>query len=524
MDNQTLTGANLIGATASSLGTDTYAVSSRHDGVPLSPSFSIATKGEVALAAEKAAEAFPIYSRLSGTKRAEFLDLIANGIEGLGDSLLQRAHAESGLPLPRLTGERGRTCGQLRIFANLLREGSWVDARIDSADPKRVPPKPDLRRMLMPIGPVVVFGASNFPLAFSVAGGDTASALAAGCPVIVKAHPAHPGTSEMVGRVICEAVATLGLPEGTFSLVHGDAAVGRALVERSEIYAVGFTGSLAAGRALFNAAAARPRPIPVYAEMGSVNPLFVMEDALAARGAALAKGYADSLTLGVGQFCTNPGVVVGLAGAAFDSFLTEAALKLQEVSPGLMLTDAICARYEEGISRWFSHADVEPVSARSEVAGKAMPALVSVTGAAFLADSSLAEEVFGPGALAIKCSSPAEMIEVAATLEGQLTATVHFETADAFLTNELWPVLSRGAGRVIANGFPTGVEVNPSMQHGGPYPATTDSRSTSVGTAAIFRFVRPVAFQDAPEGLLPSELRGENPLGIWRLVDGVQTK
>jgi NADP-dependent aldehyde dehydrogenase len=516
-----LTGSNFIGGTPSARGAERIRASARQDGRALDPEFVLATAEEVAEAARAAAQAFPAYAALPAESRAAFLDAIATQIEGLGDALIGRAHAESGLPVARLTGERGRTCGQLRMFAALIREGSWVDARIDRAQPDRAPlPKPDIRRMLVPIGPVAVFGASNFPLAFSVAGGDTASALAAGSPVVVKGHPAHPGTSEMVARAVLAAAEETGIPTGVLSLVHGGEAVGRALVERPEIEAVAFTGSRAAGRALYDLGAARPRPIPVFAEMGSVNPFFVLPGALRERGEAIAKGYADSLTLGVGQFCTNPGVLVGVKSDEFTALLEGVAERLDEVAPGTMLTDAICSRYASGVTEWSAHEAVRPVFRGK---GASAPALFATSGQEFLQHPDLAEELFGPAAIAVECADLTELRSVAEALNGQLTATVHRSPEDADTLRELLPTLARIAGRIVVDGYPTGVEVCPSMQHGGPYPATTDSRSTSVGTAAILRFARPVAFQGLADEFLPEELQDANPRAIWRTVDGKLT-
>lgn len=515
------TGGNFLGGQTSHAGADTFTVASRIDGAQLSPAFAVATEEEVATAVVLAADAFPAYSAKSPAERAAFLEAIATEIEALGDALLERAHHESGLPLPRLTGERGRTCGQLRQFASVIRDGSWVDARIDHADAQRTPPKPDIRRMLVALGPVAVFGASNFPLAFSVAGGDTASALAAGCPVVFKAHPAHPGTCELVARAIVKAAESTGMPSGVFGMVHGAASVGVTLAKQPALEAIAFTGSQAAGRALFDLAAARPKPIPVYAEMGSVNPVFVLPGAIQERGDAIAKGYAESLTLGVGQFCTNPGVLVGVASDEFDRFLTHIGEHLANVAPGTMLTEGICDRFAEGRKQWETNALLTPVFEGGDVPGKATPALFSTTGRNLLDHPHLAEENFGPGALAVRCESIDELMAVAETMEGQLTATLQVADGDRPETAKLLPMLARFAGRVLVNGFPTGVEVSPSMQHGGPYPATTDSRSTSVGTAAILRFARPVAYQGVPDDLLPEELREANPRGIRRTVDGV---
>jgi len=468
------------------------------------------------------------YRQLSPERRAEFLDRIADAIERAGE-LLEVANLETALPLERLAGERARTAGQLRLFANLVREGSWVDARIDRAVPDRKPlPKPDIRRMLIPIGPVAVFGASNFPLAFSVAGGDTASALAAGCPVVVKAHPAHPATSEIAARAVIDAAAAAGMPPGVFSLIQStrnDVAI--ALVQHPRTRAVGFTGSLRAGRALFDAAARRPSPIPVYAEMGSVNPVFLLPGALAERAEAIAEGLAASVTLGVGQFCTNPGVVVGVASESFDRFVRRLESLIRDARPGTMLYPALLQSYEAGVLRLSAVDGTTTVRASAGGQGQescALPSLFDTTAQTFLRHPELSEEVFGPSTVVVRCGSREEMDAVARRLDGQLTATIHGTPAD--LTGHAWlvSILEDKAGRLVVNGFPTGVEVCAAMQHGGPYPATTDSRTTSVGTAAIHRFARPVAYQNFPPSSLPAELQDANPRGIWRLVDGAMTK
>jgi 2,5-dioxopentanoate dehydrogenase len=488
--------------------------------------FEEASSGHVNRAADAAARTFDSYRRLPAEARAAFLDRIAAEIETNGD-LITAAQAETALPTPRLTGERARTAGQLRMFAALVREGSWVDARIDRALPQRTPlPRPDIRRMLIPIGPVAVFGASNFPLAFSVAGGDTASALAAGCPVVVKAHPAHPATSEIAARAIIAAAAASGIPSGVFSLLHSTRNdIARALVQHPHVKAVGFTGSLRAGRALFDAATARSEPIPVYAEMGSVNPVFVLPGALAERTAAVAEGLKDSVTLGVGQFCTNPGLTVGIGNERFDTFVQQLDSLMRIAPAGTMLTPAICRSYEAGVTRL---SDIKGVSTtRSSTTAQdwqVLPSLFVTDAAVFLQHQQIGEEVFGPSTVVVRCGSRDELEAVARQLEGQLTATIHGTPADLEEYASLVSILEHKAGRLIVNGFPTGVEVCPSMQHGGPYPATTDSRSTSVGTAAIHRFARPVAYQNFPQSLLPAELQDGNPRGIWRLVDGELTK
>ena len=485
-----------------------------------------ASPADVDSAAAAAAGAFEGYRRVPADARAAFLDRIAMAIEA-NDELIDAAHAETALPVPRLTGERARTANQLRMFAALVREGSWVDARIDRALPARTPlPKPDIRRMLIPIGPVAVFGASNFPLAFSVAGGDTASALAAGCPVVVKAHPAHPATSDIAARAIVDAARSAGLPAGVFSLLQSTRNdIARALVQHPQITAVGFTGSLRAGRALFDAAADRPEPIPVYAEMGSVNPVFVLPGAVAERAAAIAAGLKDSVTMGVGQFCTNPGLTIGVGDERFDAFVQQLDGQMSAAPSGTMLTPAICRAYEAGIQR-LRGLDGVSTTRSSQTSGEAqaLPALFVTDAGAFLRHREIGEEVFGPSTVVVRCGSREDLEAVATQLEGQLTATIHGTAADLEEYAWLVSILERKAGRLLMNGFPTGVEVCPSMQHGGPYPATTDSRSTSVGTAAINRFARPVAYQNFPQSLLPPELQDANPRGIWRLVDGQLTK
>jgi alpha-ketoglutaric semialdehyde dehydrogenase len=491
--------------------------------------FREATAEEIDHAVDAADAVFPTYRATTAEQKAAFLERIAEEILGLGDALIERAHQETALPAARLIGERGRTVGQLRLFASVLREGSWVEARIDTALPDRQPlPRPDLRRMLFPLGPVAVFGASNFPLAFSVAGGDTASALAAGCPVIVKAHPAHPGTSEMAAQAVQAAAEATGMPAGVFSLLHGGRDAGMHLVRHPRLQAVGFTGSLTAGRALFDAAAARPRPIPVYAEMGSINPVFVLPGALAERAEKIATGLAQSVTLGVGQFCTNAGLVAGVRSDAFDAFLRQTADAITRTAPGSMLYDGLCRNYAEGIARLAGTDRVheEGRSATEADPGKAQAAAMvfSTDAETFLTEETLSDEVFGPSTLIVACQTAEELSAVAQRLDGQLTVTVHGTTEDFARYGDLLSLLETKAGRLIINGFPTGVEVSPAMQHGGPYPATTDSRSTSVGTAAIGRFARPVCYQDFPQSLLPVELRDDNPRGLLRLVDGHWTQ
>jgi NADP-dependent aldehyde dehydrogenase len=490
--------------------------------------FEEASRAHVDDALAAAQQASHDYRRLSAEARAAFLDRIADELER-ADGLLDAAHRETALPPERLAAERGRTASQLRMFATLVRDGSWVDARIDRALPDRKPlPKPDIRRMLVPIGPVAVFGASNFPLAFSVAGGDTAAALAAGCPVVVKAHPAHPATSELAARAIIAAVNASGMPAGAFSLLQSTRHdVATALVRHPYTKAVGFTGSLRAGRALFDAAVARPDPIPVYAEMGSVNPVFVLPGAVAERAEAIAEGLKASVTLGVGQFCTNPGLTIGIDDERFEQFIRRMEVLIGEAQPGTMLYPAIFASYEAGVHRLSAidgtHTTRSALGAGAQE-GQARPSLFTTGARTFIRHRELGEELFGPSTVIIRCGSRDEMEAVARGLDGQLTATIHGTPADLAEHASLMAILADKAGRLIVNGFPTGVEVCPSMQHGGPYPATTDSKSTSVGTAAIHRFARPVAYQNFPQSSLPAELQDANPRGIWRLVDGEMTR
>jgi NADP-dependent aldehyde dehydrogenase len=500
------------------------------DSQALDPEFHEVGLTAVDAALEAAEDAFVTFRKTSPEQRAAFLEQIADEIVAIGDVLLERAHRETGLPLDRLTGERGRTVGQLRLFAQIVREGSWVDARVDTALPDRRPvPKPDLRRMLIPLGPVIVFGSSNFPLAFSVAGGDTASALAAGNPVIVKAHRAHPGTSELVASAVVKAIEVCGLPPGVFSMLHGSGAeVGTALVRHPLAKAAGFTGSRTAGRALFDAAAARPEPIPVFAEMSSLNPVFLLPGALRERFNQIADGLKNSLTMGVGQFCTKPGLVFAVGGEDLQEFAQALAGGIRGVMPATMLHPGICESYNKGVDTLNSvrgvvvlaTAETEPDRTKTHGA-----AVVFATDAEnFLKHPELQEEVFGPAALIIDVPDVKALTSVARQLEGQLTATIHGNADDLAAASELIDVLERKAGRLLVNGYPTGVEVCPSMHHGGPYPATTDERFTSVGTAAIQRFVRPVCYQSFPADALPPELRNGNPHGIMRLVNGSLTR
>ncbi|HEU4767254.1 MAG TPA: aldehyde dehydrogenase (NADP(+)) [Pyrinomonadaceae bacterium] len=477
----------------------------------LLPNYFSAGRAEVDHAAQLAHAAFATYSQTTGPQRARFLRAIAANIEALGDELISRANAETALPEARLRNETGRTCNQLRLFADLVEEGSWVDARIDRGDPDRKPlPKPDVRSMWRPIGPVVVFGASNFPLAFSVAGGDTASALAAGCPVIVKAHPAHPGTSELVGLALTEAVRNCGLPEGVFSLLYDAGTdVARTLVQHPLINAGGFTGSRAGGRSLFDLAVSRPEPIPFYAEMSSVNPVFILPGALRERSDQIATGLHASVTLGAGQFCTNPGLVLLADNEDCDAFVEKLGELMSGTAEQTMLTPGITTNYRNGLSARMNHSTCQTIGSS---------ALFKTTATDFLAHPELAEELFGPSTLVVVYTD--QLVELVKALEGQLTATIHGSEEDLRTQADLIRLLEAKAGRLVFNGFPTGVEVGHAMVHGGPYPATSDGRYTSVGTRAIYRFARQVCYQDFPNNALPPELQDENPLAIVRLVDG----
>jgi len=521
-----LHGKNIIGDKLVAGGEESFRARSPLDNQPLEPDFYHASLANVDEAMELAESAFARFSATSGAARAVLLERIGEEIIALGDTLIERCHAETGLPKERLVGERARTVSQLGMFAALVREGSWVDARIDTAQPDRKPaPKPDLRRMLIPLGPVVVFGASNFPLAFSVAGGDTASALAAGCPVVVKAHEAHPGTSELVAMAIRAAVAATGLPPGVFSMLHGAGPViGTALVKHSHTRAVGFTGSSAGGRALFDAAASRREPIPVFAEMSSLNPVFILPGALRERGEAIAEGLKVSVTLGVGQFCTKPGLFFGINGKDWDLLEQSLARLVEESLPGTMLHFGICESYQKLIAHaaetdgvdFVAKSKMHPNAAKTQ----GHTVIMKTSAHNFLQKAGLREEVFGPFALLVTSQSLAELETIALSLNGQLTATVHASPEDFREAALLLKILERKAGRLIINGFPTGVEVCPSMHHGGPYPATTDARFTSIGTAAVLRFARPVCFQNFANAYLPEALRNDNPLGIRRLVNG----
>jgi NADP-dependent aldehyde dehydrogenase len=524
-----LHGKSLIAGTPGAKSARTFHAVSPLDSQRLGPAFHESPLEDVAQALELADAAFLTLRAGGAEPRAALLEKIAEEILALGDALLERAHRETGLPLDRLTGERGRTVGQLRLFAQVAREGSWCDARIDTALPDRQPlPRPDLRRVLVPLGPVVVFGASNFPLAFSVAGGDTASAFAAGNPVIVKAHPAHPGTGELVADAIARAVEACGLPSGTFSFLHGGVEVAHALVKHPLTRAVGFTGSYHAGRALFDSAVSRPEPIPVFAEMSSVNPVFVLPGALRERGAQIAEGLKNSALLGVGQFCTKPGIVFAVGGPELQSFAAKLTELIEASAPATMLHAGIRDAFQKSIDALakvpgavaLATSEVEAVTEKTQ----GEPAAFATDLDDFLSQPELRREIFGPATLLVDAPDLAGLVQAARGLEGQLTATLHATPDDLAAAGELLAVLERKAGRLLINGFPTGVEVSPAMHHGGPFPATTDTRFTSVGTAAIQRFARPVCFQNFSANALPAELQNENPRGIMRLVNGTLTR
>ena len=520
----TLTGKSIIGSTLSESKGGAFNAVDPSSGQKLEPDFYEASDDEINRAIQLATTAYATYRRKSGKEKADFLDAIGDEINALGDELIRRAMQETGLPEARLTGERARTVNQLKLFGALLREGSWADARVDLADPERKPlPRPDIRSMLRPLGPAGVFGASNFPLAFSVAGGDTASALAAGCTVVVKAHPSHPGTSELVGMAIQRAVQKTGMPEGTFSMLNGHTTrVGLAIVRHPDIRAIGFTGSFHGGKALFDEAVKREVPIPVYAEMGSTNPVFILPGALAERRDAIVRDLAASVTLGTGQFCTNPGLVVLENSDAAKTFKTQFAETISAITPGVMLNTRIQQSYEEGIGRLGNTTTVR-VLAKGTAQGNGClgaAAFLEVDGSDFLKDESLEQEVFGPSTLAVDAMDRSQLLEIAKNLSGHLTATVHGTQEDLMEYRELLEILEQKVGRLLINGYPTGVEVCHAMVHGGPWPATSDSHTTSVGTLAIRRFCRPVCYQAFPDELLPDELKADNPLGILRLVNG----
>jgi len=524
-----LSGRSLIGFREGGGSAEPMFATDPTTGQRLEPGFIGATAEEVELAARLAADAFVSYSKTSGRDRSALLRKIATKIESIAGEVVERAGKETALPPARLQGETARTCAQLRLFAQVAEEGSWAAARIDRADPDRKPaPKPDIRSLLRPLGPVVVFGASNFPLAFSVAGGDTASALAAGNTVIVKAHAAHPGTSELVGQMVRESVRECGLPEGVFSLLFGSGAqIGTALMKHPLVRAGGFTGSRAAGRTLMDVAAARPEPIPFYAEMSSTNPVFLLPGALRERGENIAAGLHTSFTMGAGQFCTKPGMVFLPHGNEAAAFTDKLRQLVAASTPFHLLTKSIHSSYDSALAARKTDAGVTLVAEAPKVAehaGFAVNSALFETDAEAFLGSHLDAEIFGPTTLLVRHSNRGQILEIARGLEGHLTATIHGTEQDLRDFADLIAILEGKVGRLVFNGFPTGVEVCHAMVHGGPYPSTSDGRSTSVGTRAIFRFTRPVCYQGFPDDALPEELKDSNPLGIWRMVDGEMTR
>lgn len=513
-----IAGAEVVGTAGS------YSAVNPSSGQELEPSFSALSVEQLDQVTAAAAAAFPAYRSVTPAQRAAFLDAISDAVAALGDALLERAQVESGLAIQRLTGERARTCAQLRLFAEVVRQGDHLGVRIDPALPDRQPlPRPDLRTCWVPLGPVVVFGASNFPLAFSTAGGDTAAALAAGCPVVVKAHPAHPGTAELVARAVTDAARSTGMPAGVFSLVHGlGTAVGSALVQDPRVQAVGFTGSRQGGLALVAAATARPRPIPVYAEMSSTNPVVLLEGAVRSNATGLAAAYLDSLTLGSGQFCTNPGLVFVPRSHAGDTFVAAVGEAGASTVGQTMLTPEIGEAYLTGRSTRMADGRLRLVAQGAPGPGANAPAsaVLEVQLSDVVADPTLQDEVFGASGLLVRYADVDELLTSLPQIEGQLTATIHAAPSDHPEAARLLPALEALAGRVLFNGWPTGVEVCHAMVHGGPFPATSDSRTTSVGTLAIERFQRPVCYQDVPDDLLPPALRDDNPWDLTRRVDG----
>ncbi|WP_250433210.1 aldehyde dehydrogenase (NADP(+)) [Hanstruepera flava] len=523
-----MTGKNYIGNKLSARGSKTFRTFNPQTNSENDTVFTEATTDEIDEAVSLASEAFKTYCNISGEIKANFLNAIADNIMDLGDTLIKTYCSESGLPEGRAKGERGRTVGQLQMFANLVKEGSWVEASIDTGIPEREPaPKPDLRKMHIPLGPVVVFGASNFPLAYSTAGGDTAAALAAGCPVLVKSHPMHAGTGELVASAIVKAAQKTGMPNGVFSNLNSSGIeVGEQLVKHSGVKAVGFTGSIRGGRALYDLASQREEPIPVFAEMGSINPVIILPEALQSRNESLAKTYASSITLGTGQFCTNPGLILGIKGEILSAFIQNLSNEIVKIEPSCMLHPNIIGAYENNKQKAITQQNISVVADyESDVqTNYARQTVTTVEGETFLNNSTLHQEVFGPYSLVVQCEDTNQLEQIITKLEGQLTGTLIAEDGEAKNYSQIVSALQNRVGRLIYNGVPTGVEVCPSMTHGGPYPASTDSRFTAVGIQSIKRWVRPFSYQDWPNELLPDALKNENPLGISRLVNNIQTR
>ena len=521
-----ITGKNYIGNQLSNKGTKTYKTFNPLLNIENEVIYYEATPEEIDQAVSLATQASNEFRMTSGVKKAAFLNAIADDILLLDEELVQTYCSETGLPEGRAKGERGRTIGQLRAFATLVQEGSWVEATIDTAIPDRAPiSKPDLRKMLVPLGPVVVFGASNFPLAYSTAGGDTAAAFAAGCPVVVKSHPMHAGTGELVASAINKAAKKTGMPNGIFSNLNSSGIeVGVQLVKHPGVTAVGFTGSIRGGRALFDLASQRKEPIPVFAEMGSVNPVVILPEALKSKGIDLAKTYAGSITLGTGQFCTNPGLLLGIKGENLTNFIQHLSEEIVKIEPSCMLHPNIIGAYESNKQKAFSQEGLTVVADyNTDVqANYARQTVTTVEGKTFLENTALHQEVFGPFSMVVQCKNAEQLKDVISKLEGQLTGTLIADDHEAPRYTKIIEALQNKVGRIIFNGVPTGVEVCPAMQHGGPYPASTDSRFTAVGIHSIKRWVRPFSYQDWPDNLLPEELKNENPLGISRLVNNIQ--
>ncbi|PWB30988.1 aldehyde dehydrogenase (NADP(+)) [Pseudomonas sp. SDI] len=520
-----IVGHNYIGGARSAAGNEVLFSHAASTGEPLPYRFRQATAEEVDAAANAAAQAYPRFRSLAPARRAEFLDAIASELDALDDRFIQLVSEETALPKPRILGERGRTSGQLRLFAQVLRRGDYLGARIDRALPERQPlPRADLRQYRIGVGPVAVFGASNFPLAFSTAGGDTAAALAAGCPVVFKAHSGHMATAEQVADAILRAAERTEMPKGVFNMIYG-AGVGEALVKHPAIQAVGFTGSLKGGRALCDMAAARPQPIPVFAEMSSINPVLVLPQALHNRSEQIARELAGSVVLGCGQFCTNPGLVIGLRSPAFDAFREQLAAQLEQQAPQTMLNSSTLASYNRAVQALHEHPGIRHVAGKPQQ-GRQAAAQLFEADVRLLIDGEplLQEEVFGPATVLVAVADAKALRQALDALHGQLTATLIAEAADLDAHAELLPLLEQKVGRVLFNGYPTGVEVCDAMVHGGPYPATSDARGTSVGSLAIERFLRPVCYQNCPDELLPQALQNANPLGIRRLLDGQDSR
>ncbi|WP_262732231.1 aldehyde dehydrogenase (NADP(+)) [Gaetbulibacter sp. NE] len=522
-----ITGKNYIGNNLSSKGTKQYNTFNPQLNIKNEYVFTEATAEEIDEAVTLATSAFKVFRSISKEKKAAFLNTIADEILALDDLLIKTYCSESGLPEGRAKGERGRTVMQLRMFADLVNEGSWVDATIDTALPNREPaPKPDLRKMYIPLGPVVVFGASNFPLAYSTAGGDTAAAFAAGCPVIVKSHPMHAGTGELVASAIVKAAQKTGMPNGVFSNLNSSGIeVGEQLVKHSGVKAVGFTGSINGGRALYDLAAQRDEPIPVFAEMGSINPVVMLPKSVKNNYESLAKTYASSITLGTGQFCTNPGLILGIKGDDLTNFIIKLSKEIIKIDPTCMLHPNIIKAYDAKRQKAVNQDNLHVAAEYAEdvKTNYARQTVATVSGKAFINNPTLHQEVFGPYSLVVECESVEELEAIISNLEGQLTGTLIAHDDEAAQYPEIVSALQNRVGRVIFNGVPTGVEVCPSMTHGGPYPSSTDSRFTAVGIHSIKRWVRPFSYQDWPNELLPDELKNENPLGISRLVNNKQT-